>query len=290
MYSSRGRETAVCSCVRTTVRINERNRQQAESAKKARVQQQRGLTREELREIRRKKRRKKVFIARCICAFFICIVVGLIFFGVKSLVFKEDTKIRASNLSETLGTLFYKGNDWTIEEMFGMLEEEGIVCTQEFLTINEYSRPGNELKKVKNIFVHYTANPGTNATQNRSYFQNLSETHETSASSHFIIGYEGEIVQCIPLEEIAYAVAGRNDDSISIECCYIDESGEFTEATYQTLVKFAAILLEKYGLKPKDLMRHYDDNGKICPKYYVENEDAWWQFVEDVEVEMKEKK
>jgi len=151
MYSSRGRETAVCSCVRTTVRINERNRQQAESAKKARVQQQRGLTREELREIRRKKRRKKVFIARCICAFFICIVVGLIFFGVKSLVFKEDTKIRASNLSETLGTLFYKGNDWTIEEMFGMLEEEGIVCTQEFLTINEYSRPGNELKKVKNI-------------------------------------------------------------------------------------------------------------------------------------------
>lgn len=156
------------------------------------------------------------------------------------------------------------------------------VIAEDYLEVNPYSRPGLELIKVKNVFVHYTANPGTSAAQNRSYFENLAETHETSASSHFIIGYEGEIVQCIPLDEIAYAVAGRNNDSISIECCYVDESGEFTEETYQTLVHFTALLLEKYGLKSKDLMRHYDDNGKICPKYYVEHEDAWWQFVEDV--------
>lgn len=241
------------------------------------------IAREQLREARKKKRRRQVFIARFVCAFFIILIVGLAVMGIYKFVFSDDVG-KTNVLAETIGTIFHKGNDWTIEDIFGMLEEEGITCTQDFLTINEYSRPGKELRRVKNIFVHYTANPETNAAQNRSYFENLSETHETSASSHFIIGYEGEIVQCVPLDEIAYAVAGRNDDSISIECCYIDESGKFTEETYKTLVHFTALLLEKYGLNSKNLMRHYDDNGKMCPKYYVENEDAWWQFVEDVKV------
>ena len=242
------------------------------------------MSKEQVRELRRKKRRRQVFIARFVCAFFICLVVGMIVLGVYRFAGKDGENKAVSSFAQTIGAIFHKGNDWTIEDMFGMLEEGGITCSQDFLTVNEYSRPGKELRRVKNIFVHYTANPGTNAAQNRSYFENLAETHETSASAHFIIGYEGEIVQCIPLDEIAYAVAGRNDDSISIECCYIDESGEFTEETYQTLVHFTAILLEKYGLNSKALMRHYDDNGKLCPKYYVENEDAWWQFVEDVRV------
>ena len=71
--------------------------------------------------------------------------------------------------------------------------------TVNLLAQNRYSRPGTNLKKVKNIFVHYTANPGTSAEQNRSYFANLAETGERSASAHFIIGYDGEIIQCIPL-------------------------------------------------------------------------------------------
>lgn len=246
------------------------------------------IRRERMREMRRRKRRRQVFIARFICAFFICIVAGVI--GILlycMLPGKSESGEQTGNFNGIIATIFQRGNDWTIEDMFGMLEAEGITCTQDLLTVNEYSRPGEELKKVKNIFVHYTANPGTNAAQNRSYFENLAETHETSASSHFIIGYEGEIVQCVPLEEIAYAVAGRNNDSISIECCYVDESGQFTEETYRTLVHFSAILLEKYGLDAKDLRRHYDDNGKMCPKYYVENEEAWWQFVEDVDEQMK---
>ena len=30
-------------------------------------------------------------------------------------------------------------------------------------------------------------------------------------------------------------------------------------------------------------MRHYDEGGKMCPLYYVEHEEAWQQFVIDVE-------
>lgn len=240
------------------------------------------------RELRRKKRRRKVFIARFVCAFFICIFVGSVAMGICSVLLKrEATGGKAEELRTVVGSWFQKGKDWNMEDMITMLEQKGISCTQDFLTINEYSRPAEELKKVKNIFVHYTANPGTSAAQNRSYFENLAETHETSASAHFIIGYEGEIVQCIPLDEIAYAVAGRNQDSISIECCYVNENGQFTEKTYETLVQFSALLLEKYGLKAEDLRRHYDEGGKLCPKYYVENEEEWKHFVEDVKSRMQ---
>ena len=59
--------------------------------------------------------------------------------------------------------------------------------TEDFLTVNPYSRPGDTLPEVKDIFVQYTANPGTNAVQNRSYFEQLKDTHERAASAHFII-------------------------------------------------------------------------------------------------------
>lgn len=152
----------------------------------------------------------------------------------------------------------------------------------QLLTVNEYSRPGEALPEVENIFVHYTANVGTTAAQNRSYFESLAETHERSASAHFVIGFDGEIVQCIPTKEIAYAVMQHNYNSLSIECCYLDENGKFTEETYQSLIELTAWLLHKYRLTPEDVLRHYDAGGKNCPKYYVENEDAWQQFLADL--------
>lgn len=152
----------------------------------------------------------------------------------------------------------------------------------ELLDINEYSRPGTALPQVNGIVVHYTANPGTTAEQNRSYFQNLKDTGETYASSHFVIGLDGEIVQCIPCNEIAYASNERNEDTIAIECCIPDETGKFNDATYQSLVELVTWLMGRYDLTTEDVIRHYDVTGKACPKYYVENEDAWLQFKEDL--------
>lgn len=155
--------------------------------------------------------------------------------------------------------------------------------TEDFLTPNEYSRPGDALTKVNSIFVHYTANPGTSAAQNRSYFEQQKDTHERSVSSHFIIGYDGEIIQCVPLDEIAYAVQTRNEDSISIECCYLAEDGSFTQETYDSLIMLLRWLVEVYALDvEEDILRHYDCGGKKCPIYYVENEDAWRKLKENV--------
>lgn len=152
----------------------------------------------------------------------------------------------------------------------------------ELLDYNEYSRPGTALSQVNGIVIHYTANPGTTAEQNRSYFENLKDTGETYASSHFVIGMDGEIVQCIPCNEIAYASNDRNEDTIAIECCIPDETGEFTYATYQSLIELTAWLMGRYDLTTDDVIRHYDVTGKMCPKYYVEHEDAWLLFKQDL--------
>lgn len=161
--------------------------------------------------------------------------------------------------------------------------KEAPEITEELLTPNEYSRPQIALDEVKGIVVHYTANPGTTAENNRNYFEGLATSGDTYASSHFVVGIEGEVVQCIPLTEISYASNDRNNDTISIECCHPDETGKFSDDTYNTLVHLTAYLMGQYDLEIDDVIRHYDVSGKNCPKYYVENEDAWVQFKADVE-------
>lgn len=160
--------------------------------------------------------------------------------------------------------------------------EDAPAMKVELLTPNEYSRPEIPLEKINGIVVHYTANPGSSAEANRNYFEGLKDSGATYASSHFIIGLEGEIIQCIPSKEIAYASNERNEDTLSIECCHPDESGVFTDATYDSLVDLVAWLCQRFNLQSTDVIRHYDVTGKICPKAFVEDEQAWEQFRSDV--------
>lgn len=160
----------------------------------------------------------------------------------------------------------------------------------QLLDINEYSRSGIESDPITGIVIHYTANPGSTAQQNRDYFNGLKDSHETSVSSHFVVGLEGEIVQCVPTWEIAYASNERNHDTVSIECCHPDETGKFNDETYKSVVQLTAFLCEKYGLTQENVIRHYDVTGKICPKYFVEHEDAWQTFKEDVGAALQKEK
>ena len=134
---------------------------------------------------------------------------------------------------------------------------DGLSIQHQFLTVNPNSRSGKTLPRVNGIVIHYTANPGSTAQNNRDYFENLKITRTTSVSSHFIIGLEGEIIQCIPLNEVAYASNNRNKDTISIECCHPDESGQFNDATYQSLQKLVRALMDSYHLQNQDVIRHY---------------------------------
>lgn len=158
----------------------------------------------------------------------------------------------------------------------------------ELLTVNPNSRPGQATEKITGIVMHYTANPGASAIDNRNYFEGLKESKETMASSNFIIGLEGEIIQCVPTWEVAYASNERNIDTVSIECCHPDESGKFNDATYKSMVQLCAWLCLKFDLNEEAVIRHHDVTGKNCPKYFVENEEAWEKFKKDVKATLKD--
>lgn len=230
-----------------------------------------------LRErIRRRKRRRRLLLAgigialtaECICIVLLVRSTAGARSDTETVAVAELTEDTAEErkVQGIPASIFYEHPTWT----------------EDYLTPNEYSRPGDALEEVNSIFVHYTANKNTSAAQNRSYFEQLGETGERSASAHFIIGTEGEIIQCIPLDEIAYAVKTRNMDSVSIECCYSSDDGSFTQETYDSLVRLLAWLTDAYDLDADDILRHYDCGGKKCPLYYVDRPDAWEQMKEDV--------
>lgn len=152
-----------------------------------------------------------------------------------------------------------------------------------YLTVNSFSRPCIAMDSIQHIAIHYVGNAGTTASQNRSYFEGLKDTQITQASSHFIVGLEGEIIQCIPLNEMSYCTNERNVDTISIEVCHPDAGGQFTEATYQSVVRLTAWLCQKFSLPIDSVIRHYDVTGKVCPKYYVEHPQAWDTLKADIQ-------
>ena len=140
------------------------------------------------------------------------------------------------------------------------------------------SRTGLALDGVADIAVHYTGNPGTTAMQTQNFYNNT----DSDVSSHFVVGMDGEIVMCIPLNERSSATNHRNNDTISIEVAHPTADGKFTDESYQALIKLVNWLRQKYNLSTDHVIRHYDVTGKECPRYYVQHPEAWEQFKRDL--------
>lgn len=209
--------------------------------------------------------RKSPFFVRLVAVLLIAVILCLVFFFIG--------KNAGARIEQQVTLMVDNDSGWNKPNY---VEYKPIVK-------NEYSRPGTYLSKINGIVVHYVANPGTSAEQNRSYFNGLAQSKATWASSHFLVGLEGEVLQLIPLDEIAYCSNERNSDTVSIECCHPEEDGKFTDETYSSLVMLTADLCTEYGLNPlTDVIRHYDVTGKMCPLYFVEHEDEWNAFLTDV--------
>ena len=149
---------------------------------------------------------------------------------------------------------------------------------QDFLPVNPYSRPGIILDSINGIVIHNIGNPNTTAQQNRNFFANLAQTQERHASAHFIICLDGRILQCVPVDEMAYASNQRNIDTLAIELCHPDDTGAFTEETYAAAVFLTAWLCVQFNLTVDDVIRHSDVVATDCPRYFTNNEDAWEAF------------
>lgn len=218
-----------------------------------------------------RKRRRRVYRNRALLILIMFLLLGMSVKGIKNRFYEENGTSKPSDLTSD-------ETDWR-----GAPELD-----VQLLTPNPYSRPQIALEQVKGIVIHYTANPGTGAQANRNYFEGLKDGLGVSASSHFVVGLDGEVIQCIPTAEEAYASNDRNQDTLAIECCHPDESGKFTDETYKQVVQLTGWLCVRFRLDAKDVIRHYDVTGKNCPKYFVEHEEQWKQFQKDVSDKIKE--
>jgi N-acetylmuramoyl-L-alanine amidase len=171
---------------------------------------------------------------------------------------------------------------------------------ENLLTKNIFSRPGKKLTGVKGIVIHYVHNAGSSALANRNYFEGLKSQSpdnpkSTFASAHFIIGLEGEIIQCLPEDEVAYHVGNLfykpdavsalggypNNSTLGIELCHPDESGKFTRETEIAAADLTARLCITHKLDAKkDVWTHHQITGKICPKWFVDHPEEFDTFKE----------
>jgi len=177
-----------------------------------------------------------------------------------------------------LGLQFFKP-----EEKIDRLEVAKESAIPDWITVDiidegNPSRTGLPLDGVNNIVVHYVGNPGTTAEQNRNFYNQ----EDSDVCSHFVVGMDGTIIMCVPLDERSSASNDRNHDTISIEVCHPRVDGEFTDESYDALIKLVDWLLDEFHMTPDDVIRHYDVTGKECPLYFVQHPDAWEKFKEDL--------
>lgn len=156
-----------------------------------------------------------------------------------------------------------------------------------------HNRPGTKRKKTTAIAVHWVGNPGSSAMANRNYFNST----DRAVSSNYIVGLQGEVICCIPDEEVSWCTNQANSYTVSIETCHQDATGKFNSATYASLVELTAKLCKKYSLNPQKggVIRHFDVTGKVCPKWFVPKAKGgtdtnsgtnWMKFLADVAAKM----
>lgn len=150
--------------------------------------------------------------------------------------------------------------------------------TTNLLPVNKFSRPGYVRSSIARIVWHWTGAAGQVKETTARYFEILGrqdpEDGETYASSHYIVDEAG-VLQVIPDEEIAYHAGSGwwNLNSIGIEICHPDWTGQFPVATLANFCELSASLCERYGIRPlTQIVRHFDVTGKRCPLWFVEHE------------------
>lgn len=128
------------------------------------------------------------------------------------------------------------------------------------IPISKGKRPGI-ITSMTSITIHNTGNPYSTAQEERNWLANPANIR--AASFHIVID-SSQAIECIPLNEVAYhsGNATGNQLSIGIEIC---ESGNYKQNEENAIALVAKMLIEN-GWDVNRLKRHYDWNGKNCPR------------------------
>jgi N-acetylmuramoyl-L-alanine amidase len=171
--------------------------------------------------------------------------------------------------------------------------------TNDFIRVNEYTRPGFKLLGVRGIVMHYTATPGATARNEHDYFNGTAIEQKRYASAHIFVD-KNEAICIIPLNEVAYHAnekpsriakflasapyykdGNANLTTVSVEMC-IEKDGSLHPATLERATNVVVELCRMFNLKETDIYRHYDITGKNCPAFWVSNPAGFEAFKAEV--------
>jgi N-acetylmuramoyl-L-alanine amidase len=76
----------------------------------------------------------------------------------------------------------------------------------------------------------------------------------------------------------------QNYETINYELCVNND----WQQTCKNAVQIIARDMVNYNIPMTMLFRHYDITGKVCPKPFVDNPDAWEDFKKQIENRVKE--
>ena len=161
---------------------------------------------------------------------------------------------------------------------------------------------------IKYAVAHYTGNDGDTDENNATYFAN----NYVGASAHYFIDNDS-VTQSVPDNYVAWAVGSTglldqgspykkngakfwgkctNTNSLSFELCDTVKDGKrmVSKATRANAAAFIAKKMHQYNIPISNLIRHFDVNGKLCPLYWVTDEDDWKKFKDEVNAELKKLK
>jgi len=167
------------------------------------------------------------------------------------------------------------------------------------LTENPWSRPGRkeDMKPIKKIVLHWYGNPKTTALATWNFFESRKNGKLGYGSAHFLVNLDGDIIQAMPQEEMAYHVGSKtytqfalneistypNNATLGIEMAHVSWEGEFTENTWDNTKIMTYLLLREYNLTTYDITTHHDIVGwKDCPRYFVLFPDELERFRDEV--------
>jgi len=135
-------------------------------------------------------------------------------------------------------------------------------------------RPGTKMSPLY-ITIHNNGNPKSTARNERNYLTNPNNTR--SASFHIVVD-EKEIIEAIPLDEVAYhsGNSAGNKTSISIEIC---ESGNQAKVIEDATELIAKMLFDR-DWETGRLRTHKNWSNKNCPRLLLPMWDAFVQGID----------
>jgi N-acetylmuramoyl-L-alanine amidase len=151
---------------------------------------------------------------------------------------------------------------------------------------NQDERPTGML--IDCLVIHDTESPGVRTARHiANHFLNP----RSQVSAHYIIGKDGEVVQCVEDDRRAWHAGPSqlgdrvkvNDFSIGIELVNAQTGNDpFTDAQYDTLNRLVAHLVAKYNIPKDRIVGHKDITHRKSKNDPAENFD-WNRFLAGVD-------